>query len=70
MRSRFRGEMAGDAGVGQSAGVVALQQAEQGFQRGWAFGQARRDVGEGECGEFVDCLAQFGVCHGDGFLGL
>ena len=42
------GGVGGDAGVGQYAGVAALQQVEQGFQRGWAFGQAGRDVGEGE----------------------
>ena len=42
------GVVGGDAAVGQDAVALALQQAEQGFQRGWAFGQAGRDVGEGE----------------------
>lgn len=64
------GVAGGDAGIGQCAGAAALQQVQQGFQRGWAFGQPGREVCEGESGRLVECLAQFGVCHGDGFLGL
>ena len=64
------GVVGGDAAVGQDAIGLALQQVQQGFQWGWAFGQAGRDVGEGECGGVGDCLARLWVCHGDGFLGL
>lgn len=64
------GVAGGDAGVGQCAGAAALQQVQQGFQWGWAFGQPGREVCEGESGRLVERLAQFGFCHGDGFLGL
>lgn len=64
------GVAGGDAGIGQRAGAAALEQVQQGFQRGWAFGQPGREVCEDECGGLVGCLAQFGVFHGDGFLGL